>query len=101
MLEPPVLLSESNRQRIERRSIKRTNINKNALMFVGGRMIAQPCLVRDVAASSVGIRLNGLVILPTIFELSFDGFRSSWTCDLVWREADLVGAKCIRKQSAG
>jgi hypothetical protein len=96
MHEPPALLSGSNWQRLERRSIGRTHINKSALMYVGGQVVARACLVRDVTNSGVGITLNGIAILPTTFELSFDGFRSTWKCDLVWREKDFVGATWLR-----
>ena len=57
----------------ERRSIERTRIRKDALLFVAGQIIAQPCRVRDISESGVGLHLNGLAILPMTFELSFDG----------------------------
>jgi hypothetical protein len=99
MQEPPALLTQHNWQGIERRSTVRTNIDKSALMYVGGQVVAQSCLVRDFNASGIGIRLNGLAILPATFDLSFDGFRSIWKCHLVWREKDIVGARWVRAQA--
>ena len=80
----------------ERRSIERTRIRKDALLFVAGQIIAQPCRVRDISESGVGLHLNGLAILPMTFELSFDGPRPIWKCKLVWRDGDYIGTKWSR-----
>ncbi len=49
------------------------------------------CGVRDLSDGGVGVRLNDLPLLPTEFNLSFDGFRTTLACRLVWRNGDLAG----------
>ena len=38
-----------------------------------------------------GIRTQDLAAIPLNFELSFDKFRTSRNCRLIWRDGDLVG----------
>jgi hypothetical protein len=75
----------------ERRSIGRTLINRNALLFFRGQAGVFSCCVRDVTNSGAGIRLERLNILPVEFDLSFDNFRTIRECRLIWRDADFVG----------
>ena len=44
--------------RVERRSIGRTYINRNALMFVAGQAGVHSCCVRDATNHGAGIRLK-------------------------------------------
>jgi hypothetical protein len=76
---------------IERRSIGRTKIQKGALLFFRGRSGAQACAVRDVTNRGAGIRAPVLHIVPLNFELSFDGFRTARSCQLIWRQNDFLG----------
>jgi hypothetical protein len=46
----------------ERRSIGRTRINRNALLFFAGRTGVFSCCVRDVTNLGAGIRLEGLSV---------------------------------------
>jgi hypothetical protein len=36
--------------------------------------------------------LNGLNIVPSEFGISFDNFRTTRRCRLIWRDGDFVGA---------
>jgi hypothetical protein len=76
----------------ERRTIGRTRINRDALLFFHGQAAVFPCSVRDVTNSGAGIRLETLNVLPVEFYLSFDRFRTARTCRLIWRDLDFVGA---------
>jgi len=77
----------------ERRAKGRTTINRDALLFFEGWDKVHPCCVRDVTNDGAGIRLSGgLSILPLVFGISFDGFRTMRKCRLIWRNGDLVGA---------
>ena len=77
---------------VERRSLGRTTINRDALMYVLGQEIGHACCVRNVTNHGAGLRLNGLNLLPFEFGISFDRFRSLRWCRLVWRGGDFVGA---------
>ena len=75
----------------ERRSIGRTKIGKDALLFFGAQTGVNPCAVTDITNTGAGIRTQDLPVLPLNFELSFDKFRTSRNCRLIWRDGDLVG----------
>jgi hypothetical protein len=80
------------RRDFERRAVGRTTINRAVLMHFAGRESVQVCNVRDVTNHGAGIRLNGLNIVPSEFDISFDKFRTTRRCRLVWRDGDFVGA---------
>jgi hypothetical protein len=75
----------------ERRSVGRTVIDRNALLFFTGQTGVFSCCVRDVTNHGAGIRLEGLNVLPVDFDLSFDNFRTVRKCRLIWRDGDFVG----------
>ena len=87
----PTIQEILQRRDTERRSIGRTLINRNALLFFRGRAGVFSCCVRDVTNSGAGIRLEGLNVFPVEFDLSFDGFRTIRKCRLIWRDTDFVG----------
>jgi hypothetical protein len=77
---------------VERRSLGRTTINRDALMYFLGQEIVHACCVRNVTNHGAGLRSNGLNLLPFEFGISFDRFRTMRRCRLVWRDGDFVGA---------
>jgi hypothetical protein len=77
------------RRDIERRAVGRTTINRDVLMFFNGNI--QACCVRNVTNHGAGLRLNGLNIVPSDFDISFDNFRTMRRCRLIWRDGDFVG----------
>ena len=85
ILSPEYVLSE-------RRSKKRTTINHGALLFFAGHASVYSCCVRNVTNDGAGIRLAGLNIVPSEFDISFDNFRTMRRCRLIWRDGDFVGA---------
>ena len=48
------------------------------------------CGVRDLSDRGAGVRLNDLPLLPTEFDISIDGFRTTLAC-LMWRDGDIAG----------
>jgi hypothetical protein len=80
----------------ERRSIGRTKISKGALLFSGPQTGVRPCAVTNITNAGAGIRTQDLPAIPLNFELSFDKFRTSRNCRLIWRDGDFVGVafKC-------
>jgi hypothetical protein len=87
----PTLQQILQRSGVERRAIGRTRINRGALLFFSGKVGVVSCCVRDVTNEGAGIQLDGLSVVPIDFYLSFDKFRTSRTCHLVWRDSDFVG----------
>ena len=75
----------------ERRSTGRTKIAKDALLFFGEQTGVHSCAVTDITNAGAGLRAQELPAIPLLFELSFDKFRTSRNCRLVWRDRDFVG----------
>jgi hypothetical protein len=80
------------RRDFERRSTGRTTINRGVLMYFTGQDGVHACIVRNVTNQGAGLRLNGLNIVPSAFDISFDNFRTMRRCRLIWRDSDFVGA---------
>jgi hypothetical protein len=78
--------------RQERRILERTWIYRDALLSIAGLRSACSCGIRDMNAKGVGLRLNGLPLLPSEFKISLDGFRTTLVCRLIWRDGDFAGA---------
>src|ERR1700680_828270 len=70
----------------DRRSIGRTKIAKSALLFFSGQTGVRSCAVTDITNVGACIHLRGLPVLPLNFDLSFDKFRTSRKCLLIWRD---------------
>jgi hypothetical protein len=79
----------------ERRSIPRTIIKRDVLIFFAGQIGVLPCCVHDVTNLGAGINLNNLRIVPLEFELSLDNFRTTRKCHLMWRNDDFAGVKFL------
>ncbi len=75
----------------ERRSITRTTISKDALLFFDAQRGVLTCRVQDVTNVGAGIELHSPNMLPLNFELSFDNFHNVRECRVIWRQGDFVG----------
>jgi hypothetical protein len=75
----------------ERRDAERRHVYRHALLSIPRLRGVFSCGVRDLSDGGLGVRLNDLPLLPTEFNLSFDGFRTTLACRLVWRAGDLAG----------
>jgi hypothetical protein len=76
---------------IERRTITRTTISKDALLFFDAQRGVLTCRVQDMTNVGAGIELHSLNLLPLDFELSFDKFHTIRECRVIWRQGDFVG----------
>ncbi len=74
-----------------RRSIERQSVRRDVFLSIPGHITSEPCLVRDLSDRGAGIQLNGLTILPIEFSLSFEEFRTTYPCRLIWRQGDFIG----------
>lgn len=92
---PPttVIIEENEWRGVERRRAKRKLVAETVQLALPGQIAVQPCKLRDLSALGAGLHLEGLAHLPNYFALSFDGFRISFTCHLVWRDGDRAGAE--------
>jgi len=77
--------------RRERRAVERLQVYRGVLLSIPGHLTAQSCLVRDFSLRGAGIRITGIALLPLQFDLSFDGFRITEACLLIWRNGDFAG----------
>ena len=75
----------------DRRALDRLSNYQSALLTIPGQITAQSCSVRDLTTKGAGVRLSGITLLPLEFEISFDGFRTSESCRLIWRDGDFAG----------
>jgi hypothetical protein len=71
---------------IERRRAKRKLVSEEVLLSLPGQITHQPCRLRDLAVYGAGLSLDRFRVVPTEFKLSFDGFRTTFACRLVWRD---------------
>ena len=83
--------SESAMSFQDRRLTERRNVYSSALLSIPPIKTVHSCDVRDLSKTGLGLRLNGLSLLPDEFNLSLDGFRSTLVCRLIWRDSDFVG----------
>jgi hypothetical protein len=82
-LERPVM--------IERRALERIQLNQLALLSFSGIPGVHPCLVRNLHMRGAGLYSNSFHFFANDFLMSFDGFRSSTHCHVVWRRGDECG----------
>jgi hypothetical protein len=88
---PP--LNPSDEEICERRLLRRTVVNRGALLFFPRFAGVHACCVRDVTTDGAGIRLSGLSIVPSNFDISSNNFHTVHRCRLVWRDGDFIGAQ--------
>jgi hypothetical protein len=75
----------------ERRSVGRTKIQKDALLFFSEQNGVHSCTVLNVTNLGAGICVQNLPVLPLKFAMSFDNFRTVRMCRLIWRQGDFLG----------
>jgi hypothetical protein len=75
----------------DRRAFDRLWIYRSALLSVPGHISASSCSVRDFTTIGAGLRLNGIILLPLEFHISFDWLRICTACRLIWRDGDFAG----------
>jgi PilZ domain len=75
----------------ERRTTERQWLNKGTLLTFAGARGPYSCGVRDLSRDGAGLRLDGLVLIPTVLTMTFDGGRSAAEVELIWREGDFAG----------
>jgi hypothetical protein len=90
-MNPTMIQKILQRRDTERRSVGRTRINRDAMLFYPGRASVFSCCVRDVTNCGAGLHLKAIDVIPVEFDLSFDNFRTVRRCRLIWRDGDFLG----------
>ena len=79
----------------ERRRFPRSPVHKRAKVLFDRDETPSDCIVFDLTSHGVGLQLAPDVRVSSLFELSFDNFRSARDCHLAWRNNERLGA-CFR-----
>lgn len=74
----------------ERRDIPRTRVQRSVQILIPGRTNPIQSTVRNLTSRGVGLSVY-TAILPLTFHLSFDLFRTTRLCRLIWRRHEKVG----------
>jgi hypothetical protein len=82
---------------IERRALDRIPINQLALVAFDGKRGVHPTTVRDISAFGACISAP-YYIFAHEFQLSFDGFRKSFICRVVWKKGMLCGVSFVSRR---
>ena len=84
---------------VERRALPRKVIDLPALLSFDGISGVHPCIVHDINA--IGACLSTpYYLFASDFDLSFNGFSSTFACRVVWRRAVLSGVVFVLRRRA-
>jgi hypothetical protein len=80
---------------LERRSVTRTRVRRNAEIVLSRRASVAaatvPCTLRDLTNLGACLTLAATDRVPDTFELTLDRGRSLRPCRVRWRSADQIG----------
>ncbi|MBR0777219.1 PilZ domain-containing protein [Bradyrhizobium diazoefficiens] len=79
---------------IERRVLERIPLDQLALVASDEIRGAHPAFVRNISPAGACISLPAH-FCANVFKLSFDGFRRSVTCRIVWKTGELCGVSFV------
>jgi hypothetical protein len=69
----------------DRRSLLRLPIGRGALIQFPGIPGAHPCIVENMHFEGACVSSRAYYIFANKFHLSFDGFKTTMTCHVVWK----------------
>jgi hypothetical protein len=78
---------------LERRSIRRTRVLKNATIILNDRSTFFDCIVRNLTIAGASLLVQSSVGIPESFVLSFDFRRSTRQCRVLWRVENELGVQ--------
>jgi len=76
---------------VERRRVTRKKLGQTVMLFLPGEATITPCKMLNLSVLGACLTLKNASILSTNFRVSFDDFRTSFDCRLVWRQEDRAG----------
>lgn len=80
---------------VERRRVTRKTVDQTVMLSLPAGATVTPCAMRDLSVFGAGILLEDAPIPSTNFDLSFDQFRTSFACRLVWRCNTVAGVEFL------
>lgn len=78
---------------IERRALERIRLDQLVLLSFNGIPGVHPCLLKDFHSRGAGLYSDSFHFFANDFVLSFDGFKSSTRCRVVWRRGSACGVE--------
>jgi len=76
---------------VERRTVGRTKVLRNAKIIVPARSPVIHCTVQNITSGGACLKLANTYGMPEKFELTFEHGRTRRACRVVWRTADMLG----------
>ncbi|WP_143279316.1 MULTISPECIES: hypothetical protein [Bradyrhizobium] len=80
---------------VERRRVTRKTVDQMVMLSLPGDVIITPCKMLNLSVLGAGVLLKDIPIRSTGFDLSFDEFRTSFPCRLVWRRGVFAGVEFV------
>ena len=80
---------------LERRALKRIELNQLALIYVDGVRGVHPCLVMNLHRDGAILHSSTHHTVAFRFALSLDGFNTTRHCRVVWRNGNICGVKLV------
>jgi hypothetical protein len=80
---------------VERRRAARKRLEQPVLLSIPGEVTFMQCVLKDLTVLGAGICSRHASTLPTKLELSFDDFKTSFACRLVWQRDDRAGMSFV------
>ena len=71
---------------IERRALERVEINQPAMLHLDGIRGIYPCMVVNFHNQGARLHSSTFHIVAFEFDLSFDGFKTTKHCHVVWSD---------------
>jgi hypothetical protein len=85
---------------IERRALERIEINQLAMLHLDRVRGVYPCMVMDFHDRGARLHSSTFHIVAFEFDLSFDGFKTTRHCHVVWRDANTCGVEFVDRSHA-
>ena len=80
----------------ERRRARRKTVDQTVMLSLSGGNTVTPCAMQNLSVLGTGLVLEDTLTPLTEFELSFDKFRTSFACRLVWHRDDFAGVEFVQ-----
>jgi hypothetical protein len=81
---------------IERQRVTRKPVDQTVMLSLSRGAAVTRCAMRNLSVFGAGLLLEKAPIPSTDFDLSFDHFRTSFSCRLIWRRDAFAGLAFVR-----